>query len=219
MKVERIIPPLRYLQGKKNISILLIQGFTATHDSIIESMGKDLNSFGFNVYALNRSQFNPKDWVGMKNYYWNFLDQFPAGIIVIGHSLGGAFALYSAKHPNTKAVFGISTFNNDKIFKATILQKVHRFVFPMFKITEKDYVKMQSLLVSNNRFSKSQTDKMYLIHSRLDETIPFEQFETNRSMLNIPEDRCCIVEMDLHVSILYSPFVKRFIESKIEIFD
>lgn len=134
--------------------------------------------------------------------------------ILIGHSFGGLIAINLCKLNNVKMIFAISAPSNLVAIDDNWLEF---FIKPYFKIMNyADYEQeFKPLIITSNKFTQEETQKIYLIHGIDDKTVNINQFYQNKKILNIHDERTLIIEGNHHNTRIKND-VKKYIYEKIE---
>jgi carboxylesterase len=145
-KKEHLIPGAEpfFLQGKKNIGVLLIHGFTATSNEMKE-LGKYLNNKGLTVYSPLLSghgttpghllKFKSEDWLIDVKKSIKLLEKNCNEIYLVGNSFGGNLVFLNANE--SSKIKGIVSLAAPFVFKNQNLRKGILYAFRQFKVFQR----------------------------------------------------------------------------------
>lgn len=146
----------------------------------------------------------------------------------LGMSFGGVAALTRAySDERIKAVVAMASPNDNKAnfsrkpesFKAILnLKMLNAAGVKPKKISDEENEKISpKFIIKKDR--EDLNSRVFVIHSRFDNVIPFKEFEKNREALGLPDDQVLIIEKGghaaLHQELLIISSALRFFKSKL----
>lgn len=184
------------LRGTNNLDIILLHGLKSNARDM-RGIAHKLNPLGYNVIALNYldriSDFRKgemDEWLNAFFDVHNFIRSRENGVILIGSSLGGLFALTLGwLNDNVKQVFGISAPCGGIIHNKEHMENLSKTFGFKLNIDESE-----EILFPYNYFTckKSNKEKFFLIHSMNDSIIPISEFYKNKELLCIPDENTLV---------------------------
>lgn len=153
-------------------------------------------------------------WIQTIQDHRKFIDtKIKRETIVLGHSMGGTESISLAKSPYVKQVYAISALNSDEPFEEKDKQRLMKRLGYNEKIARK-YI--EPALPENVSLTKKQKEKLFLIHSKGDHYVSYEEFKKNKKQFDIPKARTKTVKNFRH-SLTPNDFrVKHYINRNIQ---
>jgi len=213
---------------KKNPCIIVVHGFGCTHDDLtFEPFGPSLALAGYVVVAFDlrchgkttAGSFKKNGLHEMANmilditsiidYTVNLPMVDPNRIGIIGFSLGGSVALYQPiNDPRIKKIVAACTANDcAELFLQA--RKNRPFTVPWlfyqvvshvmhFNPEKLESLRTQISLAPLIDAKKDYSQKVYLVHCRDDQVVPFTNFEKNRQALHVTDDHVLVFDQGGH---------------------
>jgi pimeloyl-ACP methyl ester carboxylesterase len=121
-------------------------------------------------------------------------------VVLVGHSIGGAIALSLGVNlrSHVKAVFAIAAPNGRYTARREHLKKLSMlFNYDINGLDSDRYAQIIQVMPIVNFKHQKRIPKIFLIHAKSDAVVPFKEFEENKKIFNVKDERTVVYD---HIS-------------------
>jgi esterase/lipase len=216
------------IKGNKNseYDVYFLHGFTRSNndqDIIANFFKKDYTVIECDARGHGKNKEGRKeDWLQTIEDYEKLMEKRNKPSILIGHSMGAteALSLFARNKSKTiKQAFVVAGVNGKSIIGSPEKKEKFKKIYDYESDDMNQIKNLLAALPENFANCNSRSKDIYLIHSKKDELVLFDQFEKNKKDFCVPNDNILVyndLPIDDHSIIFYIPKTINFIKDRIQ---